>query len=593
MPTPATKAALVGKATVVIVSTLSLAAHALWARPFAPAHAWKGPVRAALLVLAAASAAIIAWAGALDLRIQSGPEAHKALTAGSYALAVLFGCAIALLIASVTAAMMRGVQEKGGSRLPLKESRGRATVIEVAATAVDLGPLPNDNSVLGTPAPRPDLALATVAASADPVNNVGFAVVPIRQRQGSCRQRRRESRRHPSHPPLRDPALTDAASTLADAAASEADVVRASEAVASTLERLSVTEARAASSALLPSLSARLETALSSGAACDSAVVEAVCQAMAALSDHADASTLSRLIQDGAPAQIAALLRRCVDASANRAPRVLSHALWLLGNMVSEGKAAAAFAAAGGAGLLVSVLLAAHANSVLHACVAIASLSAHAEAASSLIREGVISALVRCVLPQHGPVTPALLFSASSQGGGLASRAANSSPEFSLADAEAACRALAIVLGHCAASETDAVFASSELAAGRAIAGCTAALRRASGVSGSFDPLLADLSAHAADALLGIAGCASAAAATADAGGSSAAASMALAAQAAEEGTEAAVRALAEAVEAKAALSAVEADGVDATRAGLRRSLAALAAALRPWLSSIAASGSA
>ena len=67
-------------------------------------------MRAALLVLAAASAAVVAWAGALDLRILTGASAARTLTAGSYILAVLFGIAIALLVNAVAVAMMRGAK---------------------------------------------------------------------------------------------------------------------------------------------------------------------------------------------------------------------------------------------------------------------------------------------------------------------------------------------------------------------------------------------------------------------------------------------------------------------------------------------------
>jgi len=76
LPTPSSAAALIGKCAAVCTATLALAAHTLLVRPFAPAHAWKGPVYAALLVLAAACAAVNAWAGALDLGLLGGPGAH-------------------------------------------------------------------------------------------------------------------------------------------------------------------------------------------------------------------------------------------------------------------------------------------------------------------------------------------------------------------------------------------------------------------------------------------------------------------------------------------------------------------------------------
>lgn len=84
----------------------------MWVRPFAPAHAWKSPVRAALLVLAAGSSSVIAWAGALDLHIISGQGATQTLTAGSYALTALFGITISVLVAGIATAMLRGIRDE-------------------------------------------------------------------------------------------------------------------------------------------------------------------------------------------------------------------------------------------------------------------------------------------------------------------------------------------------------------------------------------------------------------------------------------------------------------------------------------------------
>lgn len=109
-PTPVSAAVLLGKAASIILMTLALAVHNLWARPFAVADSWKTGVRAAILVLAAACAAHVAWAGALDIRLLRGSQAAASLTVGSYFVAVLFCAVIALLVGSVGRAMMRGVR---------------------------------------------------------------------------------------------------------------------------------------------------------------------------------------------------------------------------------------------------------------------------------------------------------------------------------------------------------------------------------------------------------------------------------------------------------------------------------------------------
>lgn len=69
--------------------------------PFKPAQ-----VRAALLVLVAACAGVVAWAGALDLGLAKGPRAEQALLAGAYTLLTLFCVALAILVGSVAWAML-------------------------------------------------------------------------------------------------------------------------------------------------------------------------------------------------------------------------------------------------------------------------------------------------------------------------------------------------------------------------------------------------------------------------------------------------------------------------------------------------------
>lgn len=509
IPTPASKSALVGKAAVIVASTLALAVHALWARPFAPAQAWKGTVRAALLVLAAASAAVVAWAGALDLRIVSGTGASRTLTAGSYVLVVLFAAAITLLVAGVATAMLRGARESAGTR----------RMQESATLCVNIPPLSNAEQVPdsvrsafavcatapdGSATTRLSSAAETAAAIVDSSGstNADFASVPVRRRKPSVKRRQRgESRRWPNIPPLLEPSVASTSAILADMAASDADVVAACDGIASSLQGLSAAEARGTSALLLPGLSARFEAALSGGAAFDSTAVEALCRAMAALSDHADAALISRLAKGSALAHLAALLRQCVSSSLDQhTPPVLSPALWLLGNLAADRRAVTTFVAASGAELLVSFLSASRADLRLHICVAVASLAARADAALALLRAGVIPALACCLSEEESDETyPTSVVLSSDPSSGAC-----------IADAEAACRALASVLQHCAKVSDDATHANSELVASRAIEGCTAALRRAA--ASPPESLPVEYAARAAEALLGIMECDAAAA---------------------------------------------------------------------------------
>lgn len=581
-PTPITKSALVGKAAAIVFSTLALAAHALWARPFVPAQAWKGPVRAALLVLAAASAAIVAWAGALDLRILSGPGASRTLTAGSYTLVVLCVTVMTLLIAGVSAAMFRGAK-RAADTVPTRESVAigggltnsptddeRVTVSPPSAPDIVFQPEQKIDASLAQLPAQMNTATVSVAASDNPVcSNPTFNAVTVRRRQPSVKRRQREeSRSRPEPHPTLTPAAASAAATLADAVASDVDVVVACDGVVALLRTMSAAEARAASAALLLSLSARLEAALSGGAALDSAMVEAVCRAMSALSDHADSKTMLRLAQAGLGVHIAALLRQCLSFSTERAPPVLDHALWLLGNVAADKSATTAFVAAGGAEVITSLLMSANADSLLHVCVGIASLASHPDAAVALLRAGATPALARC-LPQGGldaTVDHAAADTIRSPG------AASSIPCVGIADAEAACRALASILRHCAASAENAARASGDLACSGAIAGCTAALQRAA--ASPSDSLPMEYAARVAEVLLYMVGCA-----TATAGGSAAA--SVLAREVAAAGTEVAVQRFSEVLAAAPVSSSAE---EEAEAEGLRRSLASLAAALQRWL---------
>lgn len=230
----------------------------MWARPFASANAWKGPVRAALLVLAAASAAIVALAGALDLRIFTGIGAAKTLTAGSYALVVLFGVTIAVLVHGVAAAMMQGAQDgrtRVSNSVDVKRpecftAAPRRNTKNAASGHASQGYLVQQPEIstisASAPAPGSDEGSAEAISAAQRVffkaetgpSNVGvFAVVPVRQRSS---RRRQQSRQRPCSSAV-EPDVCAAAKTFA----SDADLVATCDIVASALGRMSASEARA------------------------------------------------------------------------------------------------------------------------------------------------------------------------------------------------------------------------------------------------------------------------------------------------------------------------------------------------------------
>jgi len=80
-----------------MAATLLLAAYIHVVVPSLP-HAWKAPVRVSLLVLAAACAAVNAWAGAIDVGTLSDPRATQVLAVGAYVLLVLFAIVLGLLV---------------------------------------------------------------------------------------------------------------------------------------------------------------------------------------------------------------------------------------------------------------------------------------------------------------------------------------------------------------------------------------------------------------------------------------------------------------------------------------------------------------
>ena len=122
LPHPSTQAGLAGKAVATVAATLLLAAHVLCRRPFVESHAWKAPVRALILILAAACASVNALAGAVDLVALRGPKATTALTAGAYIVVTLFSITLTVLVASVFFALMLGVRAEQALDVPVAYS---------------------------------------------------------------------------------------------------------------------------------------------------------------------------------------------------------------------------------------------------------------------------------------------------------------------------------------------------------------------------------------------------------------------------------------------------------------------------------------
>ena len=168
----------------------------------------------------------------------------------------------------------------------------------------------------------------------------------------------------------------------------------------------------------------------------------------------------------------------------------LPHVLWLLGNMAADERAAIAFTRDGGARLLMELLACgvqtsvphAHArhlaDMLLHLCVALASASAHTEAAAALLDSGVLSQLTLVIHPLQDASDRADAPATALSTGRFTSSSLEGAR--SLADAEAAYRAMANIIRPCASHASAAAIVCSELAAsdGVLIAGCAEALWR-------------------------------------------------------------------------------------------------------------------
>lgn len=178
VPRPTTALAIAGKASGICVTTLGLSAFITATRPYArsPEHAWKQPVRVAMLAVSAAAAIVVAWGAAIDARGMGTSDAETTgLAVVSYATCAGFGAAITLAVwdaldslllrkgrlrvASIMARVATDTAEPptaewGAARAPGKVAprqqpaapmRGRllelAPVADAAVTAVRVSPL--------------------------------------------------------------------------------------------------------------------------------------------------------------------------------------------------------------------------------------------------------------------------------------------------------------------------------------------------------------------------------------------------------------------------------------------------------------------
>lgn len=114
MPTPATAAQAAGKAVIIITALSALLTIVAAARPYPPSSAWKGPVKALLLILSigATTVALIADLAAINpVAYGSGP-ARTFITGGSYVLFALSVLVVSVLLVGVGRSVYEGARDE-------------------------------------------------------------------------------------------------------------------------------------------------------------------------------------------------------------------------------------------------------------------------------------------------------------------------------------------------------------------------------------------------------------------------------------------------------------------------------------------------
>lgn len=386
LPRPSTLALAITKASCIAAATLSLCVHILVMRPFAAMHAWKGRVRALILVMSAGCAAINAGVSAIYLGLDS-PRLATALEVGAYVLLCTFGVTILVLVISVGRAMYAGARDeqrdvdarllaatRTTSRKLTSQRRmsaladrqrqqghydgldaesgeaGDSLLSSGTAPLAFLNPLHATGDIDGGAEPPLQAAAAAhargFAASGDDAGRtLGFAVQPLvlrrSARQGRTQSSRRQRGMHAS--------ARDLAALLVEPSSADPSLLCAAcDAVAS----LSPEIARDAGGSLLPVLSSCVAQALRGGSPLHGAVVAAMCRAMALLTDHAgDGAALDSLVSPDLPVALATVL-----AAPESSAQALSHACWLVGNLAAHPATLGAFIAARGLHATVGLL---------------------------------------------------------------------------------------------------------------------------------------------------------------------------------------------------------------------------------------------
>lgn len=131
LPHPHTLPQIVGKALGIVLAAAIVCAHVIIVSPYIPAQDWKRPVRALLLILAAACAIMNALASAVDAGL-GGTRVFSAIEYGSYVLIAIFALTLIALVLGIGRAMYLGARWeiviKDGVKL-----QGRQPMIESPA----------------------------------------------------------------------------------------------------------------------------------------------------------------------------------------------------------------------------------------------------------------------------------------------------------------------------------------------------------------------------------------------------------------------------------------------------------------------------
>lgn len=179
---PRSIGAICAKTAVTGTAALALAVHALYVRPFIPAHAWRVPVRAALLLLTLACSVVNAAVSATEAGLSS-PN-REAVFSISIVLIVFFCIVMCILVRGVAQAMLHGVREEQKAieaRLALAAAQRDITVRRLRDRNEKMPTAPESGSVESNDTLRVDSTdTAMVSNHAHPGGYGGGPSVPMR-----------------------------------------------------------------------------------------------------------------------------------------------------------------------------------------------------------------------------------------------------------------------------------------------------------------------------------------------------------------------------------------------------------------------------